>query len=55
MKTMWVLLKWHLGFKGSPCKCSFHEASHYDASLEFDMEEYPCGHYEPLKKGAQQV
>lgn len=43
----WLLLKWHLGLKGEPCQCSFHELSHYDMDKEYDHEDYPCLKYRP--------
>ncbi len=52
---LWVLFKWTvLDWQGQYCEqCGFHEATHYDHSLEFDMESYPCDHFRNEYSGGE--
>jgi hypothetical protein len=52
MRKLIVLALWSIGIKGQPCKCSFYEASHYNSDLEFDIEDWPCAHYQPANQQA---
>lgn len=42
-RVIWILVKWQLGFEGNVCQhCGFHEATHYNYALEWDIDNYPC-------------
>lgn len=45
MRTILLLILWRFGCRGRQCRCSFYEASHYDNSLEFDINDYPCRNF----------
>lgn len=45
LHIIFTLVAWQLGFRGRACHCGFYETTHYNIDLEFDMEHYPCRHF----------